>query len=285
MSMFPTVSGRLRGFTLLELIVVVGIMGMLGVSAAGAYSALQRGTQERAAVAVAAAVLRSAQERAHVDRLPTAVFCYNRLIKAPRGEDDNGVVIGVMTAIRRSGRVSYVKGDLLYDEFADLDQTYEPVADKNEAKRKGGSFRLFRFGGGTPSRMEYTVVSDEVVRDEDSERITLFSGAGAGLQQTNLLSTAFLDVGGGTISASSWHVGDGYAFEFAEVQLPNGFVFGNNVPSVPGKIVEMTPIVFDPEEDRSTKKVEIWSTKPDANGYPKAFKKVGLASANSEEAV
>ena len=94
------------GFTLIELLVVVGIMGMLGVAATGGYAALQRGMEERSAVAVAAALLRSAQERAHVDRLPTVVFCYNRLVKAPTGEDENGVAVGVMTAIRRAGRLS-----------------------------------------------------------------------------------------------------------------------------------------------------------------------------------
>lgn len=272
-----------RGFTLIELLVVVGIMGMLGVSAAGAYSALQRGMQERAAVAVAAAVLRAAQERAHVDRVPTVVFCYNRLVKAPTGDDDNGVVIGMMSAVRRSGRISYVKGSLLYDEFADLDQTYEATDDENEAK-EGGSFRLFRFGGGTPNRMEYSVVADMVVRDETSEMVTLFSGTGSGSLETNLLSSAFCDLGGGTISSSSWHVGDGYAFEFAEVQLPRGFIFGRDVPSDPSQIREVKPIVFDPEDD-ADQKVEIWSTKPDANGYPKAFERVGSASSDSKEAV
>lgn len=274
---------RQRAFTLLELLVVVGIMGMLGVAAAGGYAALQRGMEERGATAVAATLLRAAQERAHVDRLPTVVFCYNRLVKAPTGEDEDGVAVGVMTAIRRSGRITYVKGDLLFDEFADLDATYEWVEDKNDAQ-KGGSFRLFKFGGVAPSRMEYSIVSDLIVRDEYSERVTLFSGAGNGTLETNLLSSAFLDVGGGTISSSAWHVGDGYALEFAEVQLPDGFVFGKNVPSNPGQISELKPIVFDPDSD-STETVDIWSTKPNTSGYPQADKKAGTASADSTRAI
>ena len=271
-----------KGFTLLELLVVVGIMGMLGVAATGGYAALQRGMEERSAVAVAASLLRSAQERAHVDRLPTVVFCYNRLVKAPTGEDENGVAVGVMTAIRRAGRLSYVRGELLFDEFADLDSTYEWVDDRNDAQ-KGGSFRLFKFGGVKPSRMEYSIVSDLIVRDETSEMVTLFSGAGNGMSQTNLLSSAFYDLGGGT--AGGWSVGDGYAFEFAEVQLPNGFVFGNRVPTDPAQVSEADVIFFDPEVDKSSETVEIWSTKPDASGYPKAFKKAGTASADSEKAV
>ena len=113
-----------KGFTLLELLVVVGIMGMLGVAAAGGYSALGRGMSERGAVASAASLLRAAKERAQVDRSPTVVYCYNRLVKEPTGVDDNGVVVGVMTAVRRAGRITYTTGgDVLYDEFADLDRS------------------------------------------------------------------------------------------------------------------------------------------------------------------
>jgi len=272
-----------RGFTLLELLVVVGVMGMLGVAATSGYSALERGMAERSAVAVASAVLRAAQERANVDRMPTCVFCYNRLLKEPTGEDENGVAVGVMVAIRRSGRISYAKGDLLFDEFADLDTTYEPAEDENEAK-KGGSFRLFRFGGAKPSRMEYTIVSDRVICDDQAEMVTLFSGTGQPGNQTNLFATAFLDVGGGTVSASSWKVGDGYAFVFAETQLPEGFVFGQSVPTNPKDISELTPIMFRPDSG-SSETVPVWATRPDASGYPKAVRKAGDASCDSKEAV
>jgi len=272
-----------RGFTLLELLVVVGIMSMLGIAETSGYSALQRGMAERGAVAVAATVLRAAQERANVDRLPTAVFCYNRLLKAPTSEGENGVVVGVMVAVRRSGRLSYVKGDLLFDEFADLDTTYEAVDDVDEA-RKGGSFRLFKFGSVAPKKMEYSIVADKVITTQDDIRITLFSGTGDPGGETNLYASAFLDLGSGTISSGSWSVGDGYAFVFAETQLPKGFIFGQSVPTDPGKISELTPLVFSPDEN-SNETVPIWSTLPDASGYPKAVRKAGEASAKSEKAV
>lgn len=272
-----------KGFTLLELLVVVGVMGFLGVAATGAYSALQRGMADRAAVAVASTLLRAAQERAHVDRLPTAVFCYNRLVKAPTGDDDNGVVVGVMTAIRRAGRISYVKGDYLYDEFADLDTTYEPVDDENEAK-KGGSMRLFRFGGGTLSKMEYSVVSDRVIRDESAEMLTVFSGTATG-QTTNHAASAFLDLGTSASKPASWKVGDGYAFEFAETQLPKGYIFGTSVPSRAGDITVVDIIQFDPDRT-STESIKIYPTTPNASGWPKAGDKpAGEASADSNKAV
>ena len=77
-----------KAFTLLELLVVVAIMAMLGVASSGGYNALVRGMKERGAVASASALLRSAKERALIDRVPTVVFCYNRMLREAGGTED-----------------------------------------------------------------------------------------------------------------------------------------------------------------------------------------------------
>jgi len=275
-----------NGLTLLELLVVVGIMGMLGVAATSGYTALQRGMTERGAVAVASSVLRAAQERAHVDRMPTAVYCYNRLLRQAGGSEENGVVVGVMVAVRRSGRLSRVQGNLLFDEFADLDQMYDCVLSENDAK-KGGGFRLFKFNGTESGggRMEYSIVSDQVVRDTASERVTLYSGAGrTGGRDVSLLSSAFLDLGTGRIKASGWKVGDGYGFVFNETQLPEGFIFGQSVPTSAGSISTPEVIVFDPDSDNE-ETVDVWRTRPGASGNPEKVNKAGTASSDSKKAV
>ena len=272
-----------QGFMLLELLVVVGIMGMLGVASMGGYSALERGMAERGAISVTATFLRAAKERAHVDRQPTVVFCYNKLLKAPTGTEDNGIAVGVMTAVRRSGRITQVKGDLLFDEFADLDLTYEQ-ASRTEAEGGGGR-RLFKFGGGNLSGMKYSIVSDRVIRDKNSEMVTLFSGVGNGIQTTNLLSTAFLDLGTSDNPPNQWEVGDGYAFEFAEAQLPHGYVFGSDIPNRAGDIRVIKTFNFKPDGE-STESVDIHHARPNASGMPQVEgHAVGRASADSEEAL
>lgn len=267
-----------KGFTLVELLVVVAIMGLLGTAATNGYTQLVRGMNERSAVASASGVLRAASERAQIDRVPTAVFCYNRLLKAPTSTE-NGVAVGVMTAVRRAGRLSYVSGNNLYDEFADLDHSYETGKTESEL-RNGGGWRLFHFGGANMNEMKYSIVSDRV-KSTDSQMITIFSGGNN--SSTNVLMSAFFNTGKSD-NDYSWKAGDAYAFEFNEVQLPNGMIFGSSVPNDPTKIELVQTLTFDPENP-NTRTINIYSTKPDSSGNPKQFKKVGEASSQSDKAI
>lgn len=269
-----------RAFTLLELLVVVGIMGLLGTAATGSYTALVRGMNERSAVAAASGVLRAARERANVDRVVTAVYCYNRLIKSPTTEE-SGVAVGIMTAVRRAGRISYVSGNFLYDEFADLDHAYEVEDNEGNLKRGGGS-RLFRFPGTTSDDMRYSIVSDRVFSD-DQTQVTLFSGLN-GRPSTNILLSAFYDMKT-SARQPQWKAGDAYALEFNEVQLPDGMIFGSKVPSDATRDEYVKTIVFDPDSPNENDTIEVRSTKADASGYPKDFKKAGTASSDSNKAV
>lgn len=264
-----------KGFTLLELLVVVAIMGVLGFAATNSYSALVRGMRERGAVTSAASLLRAARERAHVDRLPTAVFCYNRLLKAPTSTE-NGVVVGMMTVVRQSGRLSFVQGKYLCDEFADLDKTYEVGEDEGEL-RKGGGFRLFRFSGANMNKMEYSIVSDRVVQ---FEKDVYLASTGT---ETNHVMGAYYDLGT-SANAASWKTGDAYAFAFGEMTLPEGIIFGTSVPRSTTEDELVQVLVFDPESDND-KTIDLSSTRPDASGYPKQFRKVGTASSDADRAI
>ena len=272
-----------NGFTMIELLVVMAIMAMLGVAASNGYSTLQRGMRERAAVAGASALLVSAKERAAVDRVPTAVFCYNKMIRDnSAANDENAVVVGVMTAIRRHGRLSYVRDKFLYDEFDDLELTSEALSDDEEFSSDGrthsaadldkrAGMRLWKFP--TSENMEYSIVADAVWCDSGIME-TIFSG-GAN-PSTNCLMSAFYNLSRSDYEPT-WKVGDAYGFEVGEIQLPHGFIFGQTPPSSVGRIQLVKTILFDPD-DNSDKSVEICSTKPNASGMPVKFKAAGNAS-------
>ena len=158
-----------KAFTLIELLAVIGIMGMMGVAAAASYGALVNGMKERSACAAASAILREAGERARIDRLPTVVYCYNVCLKEPV-DDEPGIVAGMMTAIRRVGRITGVRDRLLFDEFADLDQSYETSDEENYLRNMRGH-RMFKYNdeSSVQSRMQYSVVADAVYRDDGAQ--------------------------------------------------------------------------------------------------------------------
>ena len=276
---------------MIELLTVMAIMAMLGVAASSGYASLQRGMRERAAVAGASALLKAAKERAAVDRVPTAVFCYNRLVKDANAEQDaNAVVIGVMTAVRRAGRISYIRGQYLYDEFGDLDLTYEALSDDEDYSTDGEShstseledrpgLRLWRFP--TTEEMKYSIVADAVWCDGTMLE-TIFSG-GTAEGSTNVLMSAFYNLKTSKNEAS-WKVGDAYAFEIGEISLPNGFIFGSNIPTEVGTDKLVQVMLFDPESE-TDESIEVWSTKPTASGAPAKFKQAGTATSDEAKSM
>ena len=252
----------------------MGIMSMLGVAATGGYHALVRGMTERGVTAAGSAVLRAARERAAVDRGNVAVFCYSRLLRAPNVQaDEPGVAVGVMTAVRRIGRLSGVSGRFLYDEFADLEQTYETEDDETDlGKRKG--MRLYKFMNAKITQMEYSIVADATYLDEDSNIYIPSDG-----QSTNSWMGAFYNLKQSDHEPSGWKAGDGYGTAFLEVQLPEGYIFGSTVPASVGRIEIEKVITFDPRME-TVETVDVWATKPDASGAPKAWKKIGSAKSD-----
>lgn len=249
--------------------VVVAIMAMMGVAASGGYKQMIRGMRERGAVASATAILRTAKERAAVDRMPTVVFCYNRCYRAAGGKDKaNAVVCGEMVAVRRGGRISAVRGKELYDEYGDL-LIANDVAESTRNLDQGMGMRLFRFGGAGMTDMRYSIVSEKVLMGEIPVR-------GYSVGYTNVTAGAYYNLNRSDREPSAWKAGDPYGLVFAELTLPAGFIFGSDVPTAPGRITTPKVLYFDPEND-STRSVEIRATRPTANGAAEAFRKAGEA--------
>ena len=278
------------GFTLMELMVVVGIMAFLGLAATNGYNALQRGVAERGAVDAASALLKAAKERAIVDRMPTAVFCYNRMIREA-SDIDNAVIVGEAVAIRRAGRITKVAGQFLYDEFGDLDRSYNTTDDKGElSDGNGKGMRLWRFDDKMMSEMQYSIVAPEVYEDKDIGGCISFApwgdqidGGGMSSSNIQIRACAFYDLGTSGHKPPSWQVGNGYGFEFQTLRLPEGFVFGSAVPSQVGQVQQVAAFTFFGSSggDRS---VDIYSCKTDASGMPRPHHKAGTASSAREAA-
>lgn len=280
-----------KGFTLLELMTVIAIMAILGTASIGGYSAMQRGIRERGAVATASALLRAAQERAAIDRVPTAVYCYNKIISdQTMGADEATVVVGVMTAVRRAGRLTNVQSKLLYDEFGDLNLTYPAMSDDGDLSSDGVShtladledvsgMRLYKFP--TNESMEYSIVASSVWTT-DQNSVHLFSGTGSNNSQTNCLTSAFYWKKGVSAHEAQWQTGTAYAFEIGEIQLPHGMTFGKNIPSSMAEIEVEKVIIFNPD-NHSAKTVDIYSARVGATGRPEKFTPAGRATSNENE--
>ena len=111
-----------RAFTLIELMVVMAIMGLLGTVSVGGYRAMQRGMEERGVMQSVNSFIRTAYQRAQIDRQPVVVFFWNETERLA-SEEHTEVVVGRAVAVRRYGRISAVSDGLLIDEFADLNLT------------------------------------------------------------------------------------------------------------------------------------------------------------------
>lgn len=268
-----------KAFTLLELLTAVSIMALLGVAASNGYRALAKGVRERSALSAASAALRAARERAKTDRVPTVVYCYNRLVrKGNVNSDENAEVVGVITAIRTAGRITGVNGDLLYDEFADLDRVYEGLNELADCKTHKG-LRLFRMpaGSGNP-QMEYSIVSDAVYRDDTKTAYLPSDGVEPG--QSNLTIPAFVNLHRSK-HEPTWGVGAQYGLEFLEIELPKGFIFGSQIPTELGEPVLVKSAGFDPDSS-GNESVEVSFAQPDDSGDLKVDHKVGDAKSDND---
>lgn len=277
-----------RGFTLMELMVVVGIMTFLGLAATNGYNALQKGMAERGAVDAASALLKAAKERSLVDRVPTAVFCYNRMLREAT-DDENGVIVGEAVAIRRAGRITKVSGSYLYDEFGDLDRSYDTTTKQGElANRKG--MRLWRFDDQRMTRMQYSVVADGVFEDRNVPGVSFMpwgdqlNGGGMTSSNIEIRVFAFYDLGTSSRQPPAWKVGNGYGFEFQNLRLPDGFVFGSAVPSQAGQIVEAGAFFFDPDQYANNEQIDVYACRTDASGRPAPHHRAGTASSKEDAA-
>jgi prepilin-type N-terminal cleavage/methylation domain-containing protein len=218
-------------FTLVELLVVIGLMAMLATVSIGGYNAATRGMEERGAKDSVISLIRMAQQRAMIDNAPTAVFFFNQRLRDDSGED-GGHVVGKAVAVRMAGRISYADGQFISDEFGDWENSYPVVGTSSDPEMN--LYRMTNAEGGINScRSQVTPYVTAKNRTEYMISCNM---------NTNV-TVYCLEVKGG---ASGWKVGDPYGFEIGELQLPKNYVFGSSVPS--NMEAEHTQtVLFDPQ--------------------------------------
>lgn len=265
-----------RAFTLVELLVVVGIMGLLGTISVGGYRAMRRGMEEKGVMQNVNTFIRAAYQRAQIDRLPTVVFFWNETLRAATA-DDNEIVVGKAVAVRRAGRISEVQGQLLCDEFADLELSY-PTDQDERGRNTENSFYLYPMDKlstlESNSKLLRSTVEGKVY--QMTIGLTYISGMdGKTLDAGKLYTYAFkLSDANGV----QWKAGTAYGFEFANIELPRGFIFGQNYSSsYADPIKEAGTMVFYVGANSgngqtsgsgmgSRTKVEVYSLRPGSDG-------------------
>lgn len=233
------VPGQLRGFTLVELLVTMGLMALLATMSIAGYYGAVRGMTDRGVKQDLVSFLRLAQQRALVDQVPTAVFCMNRFLR--QGNQDLGEadrVVGMAVAVRMAGRMSYVKGNYLSDEYADLDKTYST---RRAGGNAGSTMRLWRMVKNSNVNSCFSTVRDTVEKVNLSVEELLM-----GNTTTNTSIWAFVKESGQ--GSAQWHVGDPYGTEIASLQLPHGYVFEGATVSQPGDTKGVKAFFFYPDE-------------------------------------
>ena len=231
-----------KAFTLIELLVVIGIMGLLGTASVGGYRAMQRGMEERGVMQNVNSFVAAAYERAQIDRQPTAIYFWNETIREET-QDENEIVVGRAVAVRRQGRLSRVAGDVLYDEYADLNLTY-PTAQNSGSPGETGDpgangggenmsdtgentmylYYLDNLNGGN-LKVDRSIVSQRVVSDLQNE--TYMNGIPTGGENAGKIEMWGFEYADGN-DFTGWRVGSSYGVEFAELTLPHGYIFGSS---------------------------------------------------------
>jgi len=265
-----------KAFTLIELMLVVAIMGLMGTLSVGGYRAMRRGMEDRGTMQNVNQFIRNAYQRAMIDRQPTAVYFWN---ETRREESEDGtsplLVVGRAVAVRRSGRVSYVDGNTIVDEFGDLKYLRgtdsEGENDDDSEAKEGIKTYLYKVNGDESSFKRYAASQATLAADAQGVRPMMTDPDWANNNQDGKVQAYGYYLEGG---AGDWKVGDAYGFEFADITLPDNYIFETSYStSVSDPIKEVSKVLrFSPTSGAGGQTITVSALRPGKSGAPESQK-------------
>lgn len=277
-----------KAFTLMELLVVVAIMGLLGTASVGGYRQMQRGMEERGVIQNVTTFLSAAYQRAQIDQLPVAVYFWNETLSEENEANNETLkVIGHAVAIRQHGRISRINGQVLIDEFGDIEQFDEDG--KYYDLDSDSTIRLYQMGGNATSRRFSEVktvprmvdslnefyVTRNPQNDQNANRIV-----DSGEKSGRIIQFGYERV---KDNGTQWSNGAAYGFEFLTIDLPKGFIFGNEYStSANDPIRDIGTVITYRPGDKSTTAISLSSFQPNASGVMEP-KSIGSADVPNKD--
>lgn len=205
-----------RGFSLMELLAVMAIMGILATVAVTGYFSAVRSMTRRRAVSNFVATLQQARQRACIDGTRMAVVCY------PENTQSSTPQANLYVVCKALGRVTSVSGSQIGDEFTPLDTIFgkATTAKETEGDYAFGSRRIYNLSSDKAGFVEV----EGMVKPGDFG--VLESGiTGDQLSTTNrTLLWCFVSSGGA--NTANFQIGDLYGIEASPVaSLPKNIYF------------------------------------------------------------
>ena len=221
-------TGRNSGFTLLELLAVMAIMVMLSTLAVTSYFAAIRGMARRGMYEQFMNTLMQARQRATVDGARVSLIIFN----LPAGYDNDGNLDRIQPSYvvcRELGRVTFVTGNYLFDEFADLKQLFD-VRNDSSSEEYGqsyqGGIRLYNLNRGCWSTVASRVVLPKEYGNEQRLLSKTTNKSKWDRHKFEDNAFQFLTAGASSRSANytAWQTGDAYGIEVTPIlNLPKTF--------------------------------------------------------------